>query len=196
MRVPRRARRTKGIPRAAQAIGDLIVPSLLVSRNRRLGRCAITPTSATAVAELCSRFPGEYWRGLEPDGYPEEFVAALTAGGWLASSFPTEYGGAGLGLDRGERRPRGDQRVGRQRRRVPRADVHDGDDPAARLDRAEAALAAADRRGYAPAAGVRRDRADRRERHDADRDDRRANEPTATSCAARRSGRRARCTPT
>ena len=23
-----------------------------------------------AVAELCARFPGEYWRALEPDGYP------------------------------------------------------------------------------------------------------------------------------
>jgi alkylation response protein AidB-like acyl-CoA dehydrogenase len=52
-----------------------------------------------AVAELCSRFPGEYWRGLEPDGYPDEFVAALTAGGWLGILIPAEYGGAGLGLD-------------------------------------------------------------------------------------------------
>ncbi len=42
-----------------------------------------------AVAELCSRFPGEYWRGLEPDGYPEEFVAALTAGGWLSVLIPS-----------------------------------------------------------------------------------------------------------
>ena len=52
----------------------------------------------TAVAELCSRFPGEYWRGLEPDGYPEEFVAALTAGGWLGVLIPEQFGGAGLGL--------------------------------------------------------------------------------------------------
>jgi acyl-CoA dehydrogenase len=51
-----------------------------------------------AVAELCARFPGEYWRGLEPDGYPEEFVAALTAGGWLGVLVPEELGGAGLGL--------------------------------------------------------------------------------------------------
>ena len=51
-----------------------------------------------AVAELCSRFPGEYWRGLEPDGYPEELVAALTAGGWLGVLVPEEFGGAGLGL--------------------------------------------------------------------------------------------------
>ncbi len=28
-----------------------------------------------AVRELCAGFPGEYWRALEPDRYPEEFVA-------------------------------------------------------------------------------------------------------------------------
>ena len=52
----------------------------------------------TAVRELCARFPGEYWRGLEPDRYPEEFVAALTENGWLAALIPEEYGGAGLSL--------------------------------------------------------------------------------------------------
>ncbi len=52
----------------------------------------------TSVRELCSRFPGEYWRGLEPDRYPEEFVTALTEHGWLAALIPEEYGGAGLGL--------------------------------------------------------------------------------------------------
>ena len=52
----------------------------------------------SAVRELCSRFPGEYWRGLEPDRYPEEFVAALTEAGWLAALIPEEYGGAGLSL--------------------------------------------------------------------------------------------------
>ena len=51
-----------------------------------------------AVRELCDRFPGEYWRGLEPDRYPEEFVSALTEQGWLAALIPEEYGGAGLGL--------------------------------------------------------------------------------------------------
>jgi acyl-CoA dehydrogenase len=34
-----------------------------------------------AVRELCEGFPGEYWRDLEPDRYPEEFVAALTEHG-------------------------------------------------------------------------------------------------------------------
>jgi len=52
------------------------------------------------IREVCARFPGEYWRGLEPDTYPDEFVRALTAGGWLAALIPDEYGGAGLDLTR------------------------------------------------------------------------------------------------
>ena len=52
----------------------------------------------SAVRELCARFPGEYWRALEPDRYPEEFVTALTEAGWLAALVPEEYGGGGLGL--------------------------------------------------------------------------------------------------
>jgi acyl-CoA dehydrogenase len=51
-----------------------------------------------AVRELCEGFPGEYWRSLEPDRYPEEFVQTLTHHGWLAALIPVEYGGAGLGV--------------------------------------------------------------------------------------------------
>jgi acyl-CoA dehydrogenase len=51
-----------------------------------------------AVRELCADYPSEYWRSLEPDRYPEEFVRALTEHGWLAALIPEEYGGAGLGL--------------------------------------------------------------------------------------------------
>jgi acyl-CoA dehydrogenase len=51
-----------------------------------------------AVRELCAGFPGEYWRSLEPDRYPDEFVAVLTKNGWLGALIPEEYGGAGLGL--------------------------------------------------------------------------------------------------
>jgi acyl-CoA dehydrogenase len=51
-----------------------------------------------AVRELCADFPGEYWRGLEPDTYPDAFVGALTEHGWLAALIPEEYGGAGLPL--------------------------------------------------------------------------------------------------
>jgi acyl-CoA dehydrogenase len=51
------------------------------------------------VRALCERFDGKYWQGLEPDGYPEAFVAALTEHGWLSALIPEEYGGAGLGID-------------------------------------------------------------------------------------------------
>ena len=51
-----------------------------------------------AVRELCAGFPGEYWRELEPDKYPTEFVQALTDNGWLAALIPEEYGGAGLSI--------------------------------------------------------------------------------------------------
>jgi acyl-CoA dehydrogenase len=50
------------------------------------------------VRELCARFPAEYWRGLEPDRYPSDFVTALTEQGWLAALIPEEYGGSGLGI--------------------------------------------------------------------------------------------------
>jgi acyl-CoA dehydrogenase len=50
------------------------------------------------VRRLCDRFGNEYWRGLEPDRYPEEFVAALTDHGWLGALIPPEYGGGGLSL--------------------------------------------------------------------------------------------------
>ena len=52
-----------------------------------------------AVARLCERFPGEYWRGLDREGrYPTAFVNALTEAGYLAALIPEDYGGAGLGL--------------------------------------------------------------------------------------------------
>jgi acyl-CoA dehydrogenase len=51
-----------------------------------------------AVRDACARFPAEYWRGLEPDRYPEAFVEAMTAAGLLAVLIPTEHGGSGLGV--------------------------------------------------------------------------------------------------
>ncbi len=52
-----------------------------------------------AIRALCTRFPAEYFRGVDrAGGYPEEFVAALTAAGWLAALIPQDYGGSGLGL--------------------------------------------------------------------------------------------------
>ena len=88
-----------------------------------------------AVRALCDRFPGEYWRGLEPDRYPEEFVTALTENGWLAALIPEEYGGAGLSSPAASVILEEINALGRQRRRLPCADVHHGHDPAARLAR-------------------------------------------------------------
>ena len=52
-----------------------------------------------AVRDVCSDFPGEYWRKLdEVQGYPTEFIRALTEGGWLAALIPEQYGGSGLGI--------------------------------------------------------------------------------------------------
>ncbi|WP_321932558.1 acyl-CoA dehydrogenase family protein [Burkholderia cenocepacia] len=52
-----------------------------------------------AVRDLCSQFPGEYFRQIDDArGYPNAFVDALTKAGWLAALIPQEYGGSGLGL--------------------------------------------------------------------------------------------------
>lgn len=50
------------------------------------------------VREICEAFPGEYWRSLEPETYPQEFVDALTQAGYLAALIPEEYGGGGATL--------------------------------------------------------------------------------------------------
>jgi len=50
-----------------------------------------------AVAKLCARFPGEYWRDLDRRmAYPADFVQALTEAGYLSILIPEVYGGAGL----------------------------------------------------------------------------------------------------
>ena len=49
------------------------------------------------VAEICKRYPGEYWRELDTRReYPEAFVSELTKAGYLAALIPAEFGGAGL----------------------------------------------------------------------------------------------------
>jgi acyl-CoA dehydrogenase len=51
------------------------------------------------VRALCAHFEGRYWQKIsEGDGYPTEFVNALTDAGWLAALIPTEFGGGGLGI--------------------------------------------------------------------------------------------------
>src|SRR5258708_11281735 len=81
-------------------------------RRRRCHRVGAVQTRASAMAEtsdisdirkavatLCARFPGEYWRALDRErAYPTEFVRALTGGGFLGCLIPEEFGGSGLGL--------------------------------------------------------------------------------------------------
>ena len=69
---------------------------------------ALTPSETSAaedfdmirveVRRLCDKYGNAYWRSLEPDRYPEEFVADLTAQGWLGALIPEDYGGGGLSL--------------------------------------------------------------------------------------------------
>ena len=57
------------------------------------------PEIRDAVAKLCARFPGSYWRELDRTmAYPQAFVDALTEAGWLSVLIPEEYGGSGLRL--------------------------------------------------------------------------------------------------
>ena len=51
-----------------------------------------------AITAVCADYPGEYWRSLEPDKYPDEFVETLTKNGWLSVLIPEEYGGGGATL--------------------------------------------------------------------------------------------------
>lgn len=57
------------------------------------------PELRESIRRICERYPLEYWLKLEEEsGYPSEFVAELTEGGFLAVLVPEEYGGAGLPL--------------------------------------------------------------------------------------------------
>ncbi len=52
-----------------------------------------------AVAKLCAKYPGDYWRALDREmAYPTAFVDELTQSGWLSVLIPEDYGGAGLPL--------------------------------------------------------------------------------------------------
>ena len=51
------------------------------------------------VRAICKDFPDTYWReGDKKEAYPQEFVTALTASGYLSALIPEQYGGAGLGI--------------------------------------------------------------------------------------------------
>ena len=57
------------------------------------------PEIRQSVRRLCADFPGPYWQEKDRDrAYPTEFVAALTAAGFLSVLIPESYGGSGLGL--------------------------------------------------------------------------------------------------
>ncbi|MEO6215536.1 MAG: acyl-CoA dehydrogenase family protein [Sphingomonas sp.] len=52
-----------------------------------------------SVRRLCEDFPGRYWQELDRErAYPEAFVSALAAQGYLSVLIPEAYGGSGLGL--------------------------------------------------------------------------------------------------
>src|ERR1039457_4257441 len=56
-------------------------------------------TMQCAIRDVCTAFPGTYWRELEEtEAYPEEFVRTLTDLGWLSTLIPEQYGGGGLGI--------------------------------------------------------------------------------------------------
>ncbi|MEQ8356622.1 MAG: acyl-CoA dehydrogenase family protein [Kiloniellaceae bacterium] len=60
------------------------------------------PEIREGVRALCADFPGAYWRDLDARrAYPENFVKALTAAGYLAALIPEDYGGSGLPLAAG-----------------------------------------------------------------------------------------------
>jgi len=51
------------------------------------------------VAKVMANFNDDYWRRCDETGdFPEAFVAAMAAGGWLGVAMPESVGGAGLGL--------------------------------------------------------------------------------------------------
>ena len=52
-----------------------------------------------AVRDVCKKYDGAYWRGLDREGaYPEAFVRELTELGWLSALIPEEYGGGGMSV--------------------------------------------------------------------------------------------------
>ena len=49
------------------------------------------------VRDVCAPFDSAYWQQVErSSSYPEAFVQALTAAGWLAALIPESFGGGGL----------------------------------------------------------------------------------------------------
>lgn len=58
------------------------------------------PQIRDGVRALCAQFSDEYWRELDAqNGYPTEFVQALTDAEYLGVLIPQAYGGSGLGIE-------------------------------------------------------------------------------------------------
>ena len=52
-----------------------------------------------AVRQLCAKYGEDYWLNMDRNSdYPSDFVAELTASGFLGVLIPEEYGGSGLGI--------------------------------------------------------------------------------------------------
>jgi acyl-CoA dehydrogenase len=52
-----------------------------------------------AISAICDRFDDQYWLRAENEHrFPQEFVDAMVAAGWMGVTMPPEYGGAGLGI--------------------------------------------------------------------------------------------------
>ncbi len=52
-----------------------------------------------SVANLCSRFPDEYWEERDRLGeFPQEFYDLVAEAGWIGTAIPERWGGAGRGI--------------------------------------------------------------------------------------------------
>ena len=86
------------------------------------------------VSDILSKYDREYWIQVDESGeYPQDFVDDLQAGRLALDAHPDRVRRRRR-LDPGRRAvPRDDEPLGRPGHPDPRADVHDGRDPAARL---------------------------------------------------------------
>jgi acyl-CoA dehydrogenase len=81
-------------PNISEAGADEDMPAVPLGRD--------FPEIRDAVAAICKKYPGAYWRDLEDRReYPHDFVKELGDAGYLAALIPQEFGGAGLPLRAG-----------------------------------------------------------------------------------------------
>ena len=52
------------------------------------------------IRRLCADFPDDYWSKCDHEHrFPDEFYAAMAAGGWIGIAIPEAYGGSGRGIN-------------------------------------------------------------------------------------------------